>query len=68
MNHARVISSATPRYSTIFHLSKVGLRPDEISKIVLRDVDLERRELIVRTSKLGLERSLRLNREARAHT
>jgi len=58
-----VISSATPKYSTIFHLSKMGLRPDEISKIMLRDLDLERRELVVRTSKLGLERTLRLNRE-----
>ncbi|MFC1802334.1 hypothetical protein ACFL0D_00005, partial [Thermoproteota archaeon] len=28
-----IISSATTRYSTIFHLSKHGLRPDEISKI-----------------------------------
>ena len=59
----KVISSATPRYSTIFHLSKMGLRPDEISKIILRDIDLDRRELVVRTSKLGLERTLRLNRE-----
>jgi integrase len=58
-----VISSATPRYSTIFHLSKMGLRPDEISKIMLRDVNLESRELIVRTSKLGLERTLKLKRE-----
>jgi integrase len=58
-----IISSSTPHYSVIFHLSKHGLRPDEISKITLRDVDLERRELVVRTSKLGLERTLRLNRE-----
>jgi integrase len=41
----------------------MGLRPDEISKVLLRDMDLDRRELVVRTSKLGLERTLRLGRE-----
>jgi integrase len=56
-----IISTATQKYSTIFHISKHGLRPDEISKITLRDVDLERGILTVRTSKLGLERTLRLN-------
>ena len=38
-----IISSASPRYATIFHLSKYGLRPDEISKITLRDIDLDAR-------------------------
>jgi len=58
-----IISSATQRYSTMFHLSKHGLRPHEISKIILRDLDLERKQLTVRTSKLGLERTLRLGTE-----
>lgn len=58
-----VISSATSRYATIFHFSKMGLRPDEISKITLRDINLDRRELVVRTSKLGLNRTLRLSIE-----
>jgi len=60
-----VISSATPKYSTIFHLSKMGLRPDEISKVILRDLDLDRGEISVRTSKLGLERTLKLKTEIR---
>jgi integrase len=60
-----IISTATKKYSTIFQISKYGLRPDEISKITLRDLDLERGELTVKTSKLGLERTLRLKPEAR---
>jgi hypothetical protein len=31
-----IISTASLRYSTIFHLSKHGLRPIEISKVTLR--------------------------------
>ena len=58
-----IISTATQKYSTIFHISKHGLRPDEISKITLRDLDLERGTLAVRTSKLGLERTLKLKSE-----
>jgi integrase len=60
-----VISSCSFKYSTIFHLSKMGLRPDEISKVILRDLDLERGEINVRTSKLGLDRTLRLRPETR---
>jgi len=60
-----IISQATPRYATIYHLSKHGLRPDEISKITLRDIDLETGSLVVRTSKLGLERTLKLKPEAK---
>jgi integrase len=56
-----IISTATKRYSTVFHLSKHGLRPDEISKITLRDLDLERGTLLVKTSKLGLERTIKLD-------
>ena len=44
-----IISTATQKYSTVFHLSKHGLRPDEISKITLRDLDLERGTLSVKT-------------------
>ena len=58
-----IISSASPRYSVIFHLSKHGLRPHEISKIILRDIDLEKGELLVRTSKLGVERNLKISRQ-----
>jgi integrase len=60
-----IISTATKRYATIFHISKHGLRPDEVSKIILRDIDLERGELTVRTSKLGLQRTLKLKAETR---
>ncbi|MDP2899358.1 MAG: hypothetical protein Q8O47_00105 [Candidatus Bathyarchaeota archaeon] len=48
-----VLSTATKKYSTIFQISKHGLRPNEISKITLRDLDLERGELTVKTSKLA---------------
>ncbi len=58
-----IISSASPRFALIFHLSKHGLRPDEISKIRLRDFNGDKSELSVRTSKLGLERTLRIKRE-----
>lgn len=56
-----IISTATQKYSTIFHISKHGLRPDEISKITLRDIDFERGTLSVKTSKLGLNRTLKLD-------
>ena len=59
-----IIGQATPRYVTIYHISKHGLRPDEVSKIQLRDIDFERKTLLVRTSKLGLERNLQLKPEA----
>ena len=60
----KIIGCSSLKYSVIFHLSKHGLRPDEISKITLRDIDLKRGELSVRTSKMGLERTLKLTREA----
>lgn len=62
-NIDRIISSASISYAAIFHLSKYGLRPDEISKVTLRDLDLEKKELVVRTSKLGLQRTLRLKEQ-----
>jgi integrase len=62
-NIDKIISSASLRYATVFQLSKHGLRPDEISKILLRDIDTSTGTLAVRTSKLGLERTLKLRRE-----
>jgi integrase len=47
-------------YSTVYTLSKYGLRPDEISKLTLRDIDLEHAKLTVPTSKLGASRTLQL--------
>jgi len=47
-------------YSTVYALSKYGLRPDEISKLTLRDIDLEHAKLTVPTSKLGASRTLQL--------
>jgi integrase len=63
-NIAKVIACASLKYAAIFHLSKHGLRPDEISKITLRDLDLSNGFLSVRTSKMGLERTLKLKPEA----
>ena len=60
-----IIACATPKYALVYNLSKYGLRPDEVSKITLRDLDLERGEVNVRTSKLGLERTLHLKNEVR---
>jgi len=60
----RIISRCSLKYITIFQISKHGLRPDEVSKIVLRDVDLQRGLLTVRTSKLGAERTLKLKEYA----
>ncbi len=57
----QITSSCTNNYSTIFSVSKYGLRPDEVGKIQLRDIDLGTGELVVRTSKLGLGRTLRLD-------
>src|SRR5665647_1787027 len=47
----KIISAGTQKWITIFSICKHGLRPDEVSKITLRDVDLERGILSVRTSK-----------------
>ncbi len=60
-----IVSTASLKYAVIFQISKHGLRPDEIAKITIRDLDLERGELSVKTSKLGLERTLRLKPETR---
>jgi len=56
-----IISCSTLTYSTVFSISKYGRRPDEVGKITLRDLDLERRTLTVRTSKLGLTEIIQPN-------
>jgi integrase len=48
-------------YSIVFSLSKYGLRPQEISNLALRDLDLENGIITVPTSKLGNQRSLKLD-------
>ena len=60
----RIISTARLKWVTIFGISKHGLRPDEVSKVVLRDIDLQRGLLTVRTSKLGAERTIKLKEYA----
>jgi integrase len=48
-------------YSVVYSLSKYGLRPQEISNLTLRDFDLENGIMTVPSSKLGNQRSLRLD-------
>ena len=60
----KIIGRCSLKYITTFQISKHGLRPDEVSKIVLRDVDLQRGLLSVRTSKLGAERTIKLKEYA----
>ncbi|HUW47659.1 MAG TPA: hypothetical protein VMW36_02815 [Patescibacteria group bacterium] len=49
----KVIACCGWIYSTVFSLSKYGLRSDEIAKLTLRHVDLENGRINVPTSKLG---------------
>jgi len=48
-------------YSIAFTLSKYGLRPHELSKLTLRNVDLDQCKLTVPTSKLGAQRTLQMS-------
>jgi len=59
----KIISGASLKYVIVFQLAKKGLRPDEIHKATLRDLDLPRRQLTVRTSKQGSDRTLTLKEE-----
>ena len=59
----KVIACSGWTYSTVFSLSKYGLRPDEISKLTLRDLDLEHGHITVPTSKLGSQRTLNLKKQ-----
>jgi len=54
----QIIDYASQKYATIYNISKHGLRPDEVGKITLRDIDHEQRQLTVRTSKLILNKGL----------
>jgi len=56
----KIINRATLKFVVVFQISKHGLRPCEISKIVLRDIDMQRGLLTIRTSKLGLARTIKL--------
>ena len=60
----KIIGRCSLKYITTFQISKHGLRPDEVSKIILRDIDLQRGLLSVRTSKLGAERTIKLKEYA----
>ena len=60
----KIIGRCTLKYITTFQISKHGLRPDEVSKVTLRDVDLQRGLLTVRTSKLGAGRTIKLKEYA----
>jgi len=48
--------------TTVFNLSKHGLRPDEIAKLTLRNIDLENGRIAVPTSKLGAQRTIQLQK------
>jgi integrase len=60
----KIIGRCSLKYATTFQISKHGLRPDEVSKITLRDIDLQRGLLAVRTSKLGAERTIKIKEYA----
>ena len=47
----------------MFNISKHGLGPDEILKLKIRDVDLERGAITVPTSKLGAQRTIKLDKK-----
>ena len=49
-------------YTTVFNLRKHGLRPDEIAKLTLRNIDLENGRIAVPTSKLGAQRTIKLQK------
>ena len=60
----KIISAGLQKWITVFSISKHGLRPDEVAKITLRDIDIARGLLTVRTSKLGDERLIKLKNYA----
>jgi integrase len=59
-----VIACCSWVYAVVFNLSKHGLRPDEIAKLTLRNVDLEQGKINVPTSKLGAQRTVHLKKQA----
>ncbi|MEM2367011.1 MAG: site-specific integrase [Candidatus Bathyarchaeia archaeon] len=48
-------------YSVVYSLSKYGLRPQEIANLTLKNLDLENGLLTVPSSKLGNQRTLKLD-------
>jgi integrase len=58
-----IIASCGWVYATVFSLSKHGLRPDEIAKLTLRNIDLESGKINVPTSKLGAQRTINLRKQ-----
>ena len=60
----KIMGRCSLKYIAAFQISKHGLRPDEVSKITLRDIDLQRGLLTVRTSKLGEARTIKLKENA----
>ena len=59
----KIIACCGRVYSVVFSISKYGLRPDEISKLTFRNVDLQNRKLTIPTSKLGAQRTLQLKKQ-----
>jgi len=60
----KLIASASPRYATILKiLSETGIMPHELSKISLRDIDLERGSLNVQGCKGHNSRVFKLKAE-----
>jgi len=58
----KIIACCGRVYTVVFSLSKYGLRPDELSKLTLRNIDLQNRKLTIPTSKLGAQRTLKMRR------
>ena len=56
----KIIACCGHTYSVVFSLSKYGLRPDELGKLTLRNMDLDNNRITVPTSKLGNQRTLTL--------
>jgi integrase len=54
----KIIACCGRIYVLVFSLSKYGIRPDELSKLTLRNLDLENNKLTIPTSKLGNQRTL----------
>ena len=59
----KIIACCGKIYAIVFSLSKYGLRPDELSKLTLRNLDLENNKVTVPTSKLGNQRTLTIKQQ-----
>jgi integrase len=56
----KIINRGSLKLVVVFQITKHGLRPCEVSRITLRDIDFQRGLLTVRTSKLGAARTIKL--------